>query len=119
MAAVEEAFQTLKAIPSEKLPAGIEQLRAGFALHIGPVTFGNVGSSTRLDFTVIGPAVNEATRVEALTKTLGYPVLATSAFAKLDCANGFTSLGKHSLRGVREQKEIFTPDTHIDSAKET
>lgn len=119
VAAVEEAHNTLVDIPSSALPHGIEQIRAGFALHIGPVTFGNVGSSTRLDFTVIGPAVNEATRVEALTKTLGFPVLATSAFAKLDCANGFVSLGDHALRGVRERQEIFTPKLHFSGSQNT
>ncbi|TNE37069.1 MAG: adenylate/guanylate cyclase domain-containing protein [Alphaproteobacteria bacterium] len=108
--AVEEARVTLENIPSSELPEGIDKIRAGFAMHIGPVTFGNVGSSTRLDFTVIGPAVNEATRVEALTKTLGYPVLATQAFARLDCNSPFVSLGEHALRGVRERQEIFTTE---------
>ncbi len=106
--AVRAAHEQLKAIPTGSLPDGVDRLRAGFSLHIGPVTFGNVGSATRLDFTVIGAAVNEATRVEALTKTLGYPILATAAFAGLSCDIGLTSVGSHALRGVREPKEIFT-----------
>lgn len=106
--AVMAAHQDLLAIPGRDLPDGVNELRAGFSLHIGPVTFGNVGSATRLDFTVIGAAVNEATRVEALTKTLGYPILTTAAFAELSCDIGLTSLGSHALRGVREPKEIFT-----------
>jgi len=108
IAAVREAYDNLVAIPSDNLPSGIESLRAGFAMHIGPVTFGNIGSSTRLDFTVIGPAVNETNRVEALTKTLGYPILATSTFAELNCVTDLVSLGHHTLRGVRQSKEIFT-----------
>lgn len=108
VAAVREAYSNLTAIPCDRLPAGIDGLKAGFAMHIGPVTFGNIGSRTRLDFTIIGPAVNVATRVEALTKTLGYPILATSAFANLNCVTDLISLGHHTLRGVRQSKEIFT-----------
>lgn len=106
--AVMEAHANLQSLAAQDLPGGIDGLRAGFALHTGTVTFGNVGSSSRLDFTAIGPAVNEVTRVEALTKTLGAPVLATSRFAALKCAREFITLGHHALRGVREPQEIFT-----------
>jgi adenylate cyclase len=82
-------------------------LRAGFALHVGPVTFGNVGSKTRLDFTVIGPAVNEASRLQLLTKPLGRPLLFTKAFAALPCCMKLESLGLHELSGFDEPKEIF------------
>lgn len=108
VAAVIEAHNNLKALKSADLPDGIDALRAGFALHTGTVTFGNVGSSSRLDFTAIGPAVNEVTRLESLTKTLGAPILATSLFARLECTAEMTSLGFHTLRGVREPQEIFT-----------
>lgn len=106
--AVMEAHNNLISLRPEDLPDDITQLRAGFALHTGTVTFGNVGSSTRLDFTAIGAAVNEVTRVETLTKTLGAPILATARFASLECAAELTSLGLHGLRGVREPQEIFT-----------
>ena len=106
--AVLEAHANLKALKSKDLPDGIDELSAGFALHTGTVTFGNVGSSSRLDFTAIGPAVNEVTRVEDLTKTLGAPILATARFAALECEMDLVSLGHHALRGVREPQEIFT-----------
>jgi adenylate cyclase len=106
--AVLEGHANLQAIQSDQLPGSIDELRAGFALHTGTVTFGNVGSSTRLDFTAIGPAVNEVTRVEALTKTLGAPILATSRFAQVGCSTKMVSLGHHELRGVEEVQEIFT-----------
>jgi adenylate cyclase len=106
--AVLEAHRNLESLGPADLPGDIEELRAGFALHTGTVTFGNVGSSSRLDFTAIGPAVNEVARVEPLTKILGAPILATSRFAKLECAVEMSSLGFHELRGVREPQEIFT-----------
>lgn len=106
--AVIEAHNNLRSLGAADLPGDIEELRAGFALHTGTVTFGNVGSSSRLDFTAIGPAVNEVARVEPLTKTLGAPILATSRFAKLECPIEMVTLGFHELRGVREPQEIFT-----------
>lgn len=106
--AVREAIATLETLPPESLPNGVQQLRAGFALHVGPVTFGNIGSRDRLDFTVIGLAVNEAFRLEAMTKVLGTPILTSATFADLANGAGLRSLGFHALRGVRDAKEIFT-----------
>jgi adenylate cyclase len=111
MDAVREALATLETLPPESLPSGVQQLRAGFALHVGPVTFGNVGSKDRLDFTVIGLAVNEAFRLEAMTKALGTPILVSSSFAELANNDGLRSLGFHALRGVRDAKEVFTLST--------
>ena len=107
--AANEAQQALGAIPPERLPEGVDRLAAGFALHVGKVTFGNIGSRNRLDFTVIGPAVNEVSRVEPLTKVLGESLLLTADFAKLPSGIKIRSLGFQALRGVREPREIFTP----------
>ncbi|WP_315836125.1 adenylate/guanylate cyclase domain-containing protein [Bradyrhizobium prioriisuperbiae] len=85
-----------------------EQLRVGIALHEGEVFFGNIGSPDRLDFTVIGPAVNEASRVEALQKVLGRSILVTEAVARhLDCK--MDHLGEHTLRGVATPISIYSP----------
>ncbi len=105
--AAREARAALAAVPAERLPGKIEALRAGFALNVGQVTFGNIGSKDRLDFTVIGPAVNEASRIEPLTKVLGQSILMTADFAALSRDDGIRSLGFHVLRGVREPREIF------------
>ncbi len=110
VAAVKRAIANLKSIRSDELPGSIEELRAGFALHVGEVTFGNIGSLDRLDFTVIGPAVNEAVRAELLTKKLELPLVTTDAFAGLDCTVTLRSLGFHVLRGVPRPVEIFTLD---------
>jgi adenylate cyclase len=76
------------------------------ALHRGEVFYGNVGGGGRLDFTVIGPAVNEASRIEALCGELDRPLLMSSAFAEC-CGRETVSLGRHRLRGVSEPREIF------------
>lgn len=80
----------------------------GLALHLGEVFYGNIGASERLDFTVIGPAVNEASRIQSLCKPLDRNVLISSAFKDAaGSAHGLQSLGSHALRGVREEKELF------------
>lgn len=108
VSAAREATRLLSLVGADELPDGVTQLRAGIALHTGKVTYGNIGAQNRLDFTVIGPAVNEVVRVEQLSKKLEHPVLVTAAFAELECTTALRSLGFHALRGVREPKEIFT-----------
>lgn len=87
---------------------GWQPLRTGIALHEGAVFFGNVGAPERLDFTVIGRAVNAASRVEALSKTLERPILITGPVAKrLDQPLDY--LGEHRLRGLTEPMPIYSP----------
>ncbi|HET7672221.1 MAG TPA: adenylate/guanylate cyclase domain-containing protein [Burkholderiales bacterium] len=81
-------------------------LRFGIGLHLGDVLYGNIGTASRLEFTVIGAAANEAARIEALCKTLDVPfVLSERVAAHIP---GCRSLGRHSLRGVSEPVEVFT-----------
>ncbi|MBI1238038.1 MAG: hypothetical protein GC199_01715 [Alphaproteobacteria bacterium] len=107
LSAARDAVAALAALPPSALPDGVEELHAGFALHVGQVMFGNVGSRERLDFTVIGSTVNEAFRLEALTKTIGVPIVTSAGFAALVGGEGLTSAGFHTLRGLREPKEVF------------
>ena len=82
------------------------------ALHLGDVLYGNVGAADRLDFTVIGPAVNEVARIEALCEPLGRAVLVSAEFvaAATGRRDRLELLGRYALRGVREAKEIFALD---------
>ena len=82
-------------------------LNFGIGLHRGDITYGNIGTTKRLDFTVIGTAVNEVSRIEGLCKPMGRPVLMSSAFAA-SVPSGLVSLGPQTLRGVAGQQEIFT-----------
>jgi adenylate cyclase len=103
--AAAEATEALKEVSA----GSRENLRAGIALHVGDVLFGNIGTQDRLDFTVIGRAVNEATRIERLCRTLSRPVLISEAFRRGCQCRSFVSLGRHELRGVAEPQEIFAP----------
>jgi adenylate cyclase len=80
-------------------------------LHVGEVFYGNVGSRERLDFTVIGPAVNEASRIAAMCRSVDQPVLMSSAFADVrDIKRRLVSVGRYALRGVAHPQELFTLD---------
>ena len=77
-------------------------------LHVGEVAYGNIGSPERLDFTVLGPAVNLVSRLEGVAKELDRPLLSSAAFAG-GIALPFTSLGRFPLKGVAEPQEVFVP----------
>ncbi|WP_025899823.1 adenylate/guanylate cyclase domain-containing protein [Sneathiella glossodoripedis] len=79
------------------------------ALHIGEVMYGNVGSASRLDFTVVGPAVNEVSRMESLCDALSTHVVLSGEFVKhaTHCKEHFETAGLHALRGVRTPKELY------------
>jgi adenylate cyclase len=81
-------------------------------LHVGEVFYGNVGSRERLDFTVIGPAVNEASRIAAMCRSVDQPILTSSAFAHVEgVKRRLVSVGRYALRGVAQPQELFTFDT--------
>jgi adenylate cyclase len=112
-AAALDTARTLLAAVAElnaaEATAGHPALPVDVVLHAGDVTYGNVGTSERLDFTVIGPAVNEAARLEGLCKHLGRTLLVSDAFVRAapGLRGTLRSLGVHRLRGVREPREVF------------
>ena len=80
-------------------------------LHVGEVFYGNVGSMERLDFTVVGPAVNEASRIAAMCRSADQPMLASAAFAEVGAIRRrLVSVGRYALRGVGKPQELFTLD---------
>ena len=104
--AATEGLERLDAVNKARRAAGRGELRTGIGLHLGEVIFGNVGAPGRLDFTVIGPAVNLASRIEDLTKQLSRPMLFSSAFARI-CPRPLVSLGFHPVRGLNDPEEVF------------
>lgn len=83
-------------------------LNFGVGIDVGRVSYGNIGSPGRLDFTVLGRAVNVASRIEELTKTIGHRVLATEGVAEIE-PDLFTPCGPHEIRGLADPIELFTP----------
>ena len=96
--------QSTNAIRNQRALAPIEY---GIGLHVGDVTYGNIGTGNRLEFTVIGEAANLAARIESMCKPLGESVLVSAEFAA--CApDQVVSLGTHQLKGIDEAQEIYT-----------
>lgn len=112
-AALDAARETLAAI------RGLNRIRAAegrlemeldIVLHLGEVMYGNVGAVGRLDFTMIGPAVNEAARMESMCRTLGRNVLASQAFFDAcpeDGRRALDCLGSHALRDIAGQRRLY------------
>ena len=83
-------------------------LHYGIGLHVGDVTYGNIGIPERLQFTVIGSAANEASRIEGMTKELGTPVLVSARFAE-QYGGPLVPQGAHALKGVSGTHALFAP----------
>jgi adenylate cyclase len=106
--AVAEARQAMVALNEKNSEIRRAPLNYGIGVHVGDVMYGNIGSRTRLDFTVIGPAVNMASRLESLTKQLGKTVLLSRAFADLvESGFGLERVGEYPVRGFSEVIELF------------
>lgn len=102
IAALAAAYEASARRSSAKFP-----VQFGTGVHVGEVMYGNIGSKRRLDFTVIGPAVNLASRLETLTKQLKRPVLISGDFvASAGCAGQTDCLGMHSVKGFDEMIEV-------------
>jgi adenylate cyclase len=113
LTAAEEALTRLARTNAERRGRGEREIDLGLALHTGTVTYGNIGAPDRLDFTVIGPAVNLTARIAGLCRPLKRQLLASERFAS-PCGSELVSLGKHEMRGLGEPQQIFgLPDSAI------
>jgi adenylate cyclase len=114
--AAEDALARIAAVNEERRASGAELLRFGVGLHYGSFMFGNIGTPERLEFTAVGGAINEAARLEALSKELELPVVASEAFAsQLD--ERWEDRGLRRLRGVSHELRVFTlPQAQAASA---
>jgi adenylate cyclase len=109
MAAAREALDAVRLLTDDQNMVGEPPLKIVVALHVGTVIYGNVGSADRLDFTVIGPAVNLVSRVESVAKALDQPIVVSDDFAHA-YHRPLRSLGCHALRGLAAPRELFAPE---------
>jgi len=107
LAAALEAHGRLRAANERRLAAGELAMNVGIGLHVGDVTYGNIGTPERLEFSVIGAAANEAARIEGMCKTLEVSPVVSHEFA-LYVPQRVRPLGRHALRGVAEARELYT-----------
>jgi adenylate cyclase len=107
LAAVASVRNGMAALNERRAGTKLERLGYGIGVNVGDVMYGNIGTPARLDFTVIGPAVNTAARLEGLTKSLNRTALFSGAFADMIGRSSLRSLGRHPLRGLGEPLEVF------------
>ena len=106
--AAQEALAAVRRLNGEPSMADEPPLEIVVALHVGTVVYGNIGAAQRLDFTVIGPAVNLVSRLEAKAKTLNTAIVLSDDFARA-YGRPLISLGHHTLRGLAQRHELFAP----------
>jgi adenylate cyclase len=112
LAAAQDILAGIATLNQKESAAGNPPLALDIALHAGEVTYGNVGTADRLDFTVIGPAVNELSRLEGLCKEVGRHLLISDAVLRAApaLAPSLKPLGRYRLRGVSEAREVYAGD---------
>ncbi len=114
--AAQEAIAAVRRLNSEPSMADELPLEIVVALHVGTVVYGNIGAAQRLDFTVIGPAVNLVSRLEAMAKTLNRAIVVSDDFARA-YGRPLISLGHHPLRGLAGRRGAVRADArHSDGA---
>jgi adenylate cyclase len=105
--AAADAAASIAMLNEQRHAAGEQPLRFGLALHIGEVMFGNIGASSRLDFTVIGPTVNYAARLEKVSALSGQSIVLSHALAALLPAEATVSIGTYAFKDVDEPQQVY------------
>src|SRR4029077_15337011 len=112
IAAAKAAGTAMRALNEKRAAENLPTTHIYLGLHVGEVFFGNIGSKNRLDFTVVGPAVNEVSRIAALCRSVEQKLLISSAFAAALGITGprLVSVGRYALRGVSQAQDLYTID---------
>jgi adenylate cyclase len=120
MAAAVAARQSVGELNRTRAAENLPVTDMYLALHVGTVFYGNIGSKERLDFTVIGPAVNEVSRIAAMCRSVDQPLLVSAAFADAvgDLRSHLVSVGRFALRGVAQPQELYTVDADLQISNE-
>ncbi|HYM02663.1 MAG TPA: adenylate/guanylate cyclase domain-containing protein [Stellaceae bacterium] len=111
LAAAEKVRRSVAALNKRRSAIGLPVTDVYFGLHAGAMFYGNIGSASRLDFTVVGPAVNEASRIASMCRSIEQPVLLSAPFVEAAGAASrqrFVSVGRYALRGVGRPQELYT-----------
>jgi len=105
--AARDANAELDQLNQARQQRGLQPLQHGIGLHIGPVQYGNIGTNERLDFTVIGSAVNTASRLEGVCGKLGVRVIASAELAA-QARDELSPAGEVELKGLAGMQSVFT-----------
>ena len=119
LAAAAQARNSVVQLNQSRAEADLPTTQVYLALHVGDVFYGNVGSKDRLDFTVIGPAVNEVSQILAMSRSVEQDVLVSAGFADAlgaEVRARLVSVGRFALRGVAQPQELFTPEPGFDAS---
>jgi len=101
-----DAQNTIASLNHRRRRHGLPEIKFGVGLNVGEVVYGNVGAPDRLDFTVMGPAVNRTARLESLTKTQDCDILFSEQFSQLiDTPSEY--LGLHEMKGIDEPQAVY------------
>jgi len=120
LGALSAAVQVRKGViklNAKRPAAGMPTSQVYLALHVGDVFYGNIGSKDRLDFTIVGPAVNEVSRILAMSRSVEQDVLLSADFvdaAGSEIRRRLVSVGRYALRGVAQPLELFTPEPDFE-----
>jgi adenylate cyclase len=103
-----QAVEAVRGLNQDSSLSGEPPLEIVVALHVGTAIYGNIGAADRLDFTVIGPAVNLVSRIESVAKALNLPIIVSDDFANA-YGKPLHPLGRHELRGLATPHDLFAP----------